>query len=71
MDAIKNLLPRGVLIGGFVTAPVLAGVGGGLAAWWAEDAIATQIQQKPWLIPIASGLACMGVAGYFAAKAYA
>jgi hypothetical protein len=71
MEAIKKVLPRGVLIGGFITAPVIAGVGGGLLAWWAEDAIATQIESKPWLIPIAAGLATLGVVGYFSVKAYA
>jgi len=71
MEALQKLLPRGVLIGGFVTVPVLAGVGGGLAAWWAQDAIADQIQQKPWLIPVASGLATLGVVGYLSVRAYA
>lgn len=48
----------------------IAGIGGGslaigaasgLAAWWAQDAVDSQIRDKPWLIPVLVGVAATGV----------
>lgn len=48
----------------------IAGIGGGsltlgvvsgLATWWAQEAVDSQIRDKPWLLPLLVGVAGTGV----------
>jgi hypothetical protein len=58
---MSSLVPSQIL--GVAGPVVLIGAGAGLAAWWLEDAVKSQINSKPWFFPVVASLAGMG-AGY-------
>lgn len=63
MDNLLNFKIAGIGGGSLVI-----GTGAGLAAWWAQDAVDTQIRDKPWLIPILVGISAMGVSIWMFAR---
>lgn len=50
----------GFKVGGLAGSAVLVGVASGLVAWYLENALSSQINAKPWLLPVLGGLAGAG-----------
>lgn len=63
MDALQA-----VQIAGIGGGSLAIGAAAGLAAWWAQDAVQSQINSKPWLIPVLVGVAATGVSIWMFAR---
>jgi hypothetical protein len=58
MDSLQTIVTK-------AGPPVVAGVLGGLALWYLEKEVATEIQAHPMWIPVVGGLAATGAVFLF------
>jgi hypothetical protein len=56
-DKVEQLVQK-------VGVPAAVGVGGGLLAYFLQESISREMQDKPWILPLLAGFASAGAA-YF------
>jgi hypothetical protein len=61
-EVISKFMPStsGMRLAGMGVGTVVIGTAAGLGTWWMQDAIDTQIKDKPWLLPLLAGFAGVG-----------
>jgi predicted membrane-bound spermidine synthase len=53
------------VLGFHIGTTALIGVGAGLLTWFLEDAVAAQINDKKWVLPLIGGFTAAGAYAFF------